>query len=444
MRKKNNVYDELPDYGEENEYYGDEYTYEEDDCGWEEEETPRRSSRGRHVKPKAKPSKGKRIGRGILIGILALVLVIAIAVLLLFNHFYGKMNIDDGKRDNVPVTPAPVVSETVVSATPEPVMATVTPEPTATPEPLTEEQLLMLELQEEATDLAYDKNVYNILLVGTDDRIGATEGRTDAMFILSINKETKKIWISSMQRDMWVDLPDGGTGKINSANVRGGVDMLVETVENVFAVNIDNYVVVNFADFIELADLAGGITVTMTGAEVYEMNLAIVEVNCNFFDPNNSNDGIIWDLVDGTYKLNGKQTLGYCRMRALDGTMARSARQRDAMVQMWNNVKQMPVMDIYNMVETGMGIITTDMTRGQCASLMLMLPSLINYDIHTLQLPVENSYFRSSVNGQGCYFLDYNVNRAYLRGTVYGQEIAENELKSVLTKMTAELPDFLN
>ena len=91
-----------------------------------------------------------------------------------------------------------------------------------------------------------------------------------------------------------------------------------------------------------------------------------------------------------------------------------------------------------------MAIITTDMTRGQCASLMLMLPSLINYDIHTLQLPVENSYFRSSVNGQGCYFLDYNVNRAYLRGTVYGQEIAENELKSVLTKMTAELPDFLS
>ena len=443
MRKKNNVYDELPDYGEENEYYGDEYTYEEDDCGWEEEETPRRSSRGRHVKPKAKPSKGKRIGRGILIGVLALVLVIAVAVLLLFNHFYGKMNIDDGKRDNVPVTPAPVVSETVVSATPEPVMATVTPEATATPEPLTEEQLLMLELQEEATDLAYDENVYNILLVGSDTRDLEKAGRTDAMFVLSINKETKKLWISSLQRDMWVDLPDGSTGKINSANMIGGIDMLVETVENVFAINIDNYVTVNFDDFIALADMAGGITVTMTADEIYYMNLHIMEVN-SIMGITPDNKGIIWDLVDGTYHLDGRQTLGYCKMRELDGTTARSARQRDALMQMWGNVRKMSMMELYDIVDSAMSIVTTNMTRGQCASLLLQLPGMISYDIHAQQLPVENSYFRSSVNGQGCYFLDYNVNRAYLRGTVYGQEIAENELKSVLTKMTAELPDFLS
>ena len=112
------------------------------------------------------------------------------------------------------------------------------------------------------------------------------------------------------------------------------------------------------------------------------------------------------------------------------------------MVQMWCNVKEKSIVELYEMVETAMGIITTDMTKGQCASLMLMLPSMINYDIHTLQIPVENSYFRSSVNGQGCYFLDYNVNRAYLRGTVYGQEVTEQELKSTLTKMTAELPNF--
>ena len=443
MRKKKNIYDELPDYEEEDEYYEEDYDTYTEEYVWEEEEAPRRRSGGRHVKPKAKPSKKKRFGRGLLIGLLALVLVIAIAGVVIFNHVYGMMNIDKGGDKKAPVaTAAPTVTE----VTPEPVGTEVnaepTAEPTATPEPLTEEELLMLELQEEASELVYDKNVYNILLVGTDDRVGATEGRTDAMFIVSINKETKKLWVSSLQRDMWVDLPDGSTGKINSANVFGGIDALVETVENVFAVNIDNYVTANFADFIALADMAGGITVTMTGEEVYCMNEAIIEVNCTFFDPENSNDGIIWDLVDGTYHLNGKQTLGYCRMRKLDGTTARSARQRDAMVQMWCNVKEKSIVELYEMVETAMGIITTDMTKGQCASLMLMLPSMINYDIHTLQIPVENSYFRSSVNGQGCYFLDYNVNRAYLRGTVYGQEVTEQELKSTLTKMTAELPNF--
>jgi hypothetical protein len=151
---------------------------------------------------------------------------------------------------------------------------------------------------------------------------------------------------------------------------------------------------------------------------------------------------IIWDLVDGTYDLTGQQTLGYCRIRALDGTAARSARQRDALMQMWNNAKQMSILDLYKMVETAMGFITTDMTKGQCASLMLLLPNMMSYDMHAQQIPVENSFFRSSVNGQGCYFIDYNVNRAYLRGTVYGQEVTEQELKSTLTKMTAELPNF--
>jgi len=97
---------------------------------------------------------------------------------------------------------------------------------------------------------------------------------------------------------------------------------LVETVENVFAIKIDNYVTVNFDDFIALADMAGGITVTMTADEIYYMNLHIMEVN-SIMGITPDNKGIIWDLVDGTYHLDGRQTLGYCKMRELDGTTAR-------------------------------------------------------------------------------------------------------------------------
>lgn len=443
MRKKKNAFDELPDYEADNEYYDDAYEayedeyedeYEAYDDGygydWEEEVKPRKASRGRHVKPKAKPSRKKRVGRGILIGVLAVVLVIVLAVVFLFNHMYGMMNTKDKEPEQTQTVTTPVPATPEATTTPTP---TETPEPTATPVPLTEEELLMMELETEAAELIYDENVYNILLVGTDDREEEKSGRSDAMFILSINKETKKIWITSLQRDIWIDIPGYGSAKLNAANVYGGLDLLTETIEQGFGVKIDNYVTVNFEDFISIADMLGGITVTMTADEIYHMNLAIVEVNCHFFDPENSNDGIIWDLVDGTYHLNGKQTLGYCRIRALDGTTARSARQRDALMQMWGNVKEMSLVDMYKIMEKAMSFISTDMSRGQCASLLLMLPSLIEYDVESHQIPVEGAFFRTNINGQACYRLDYNVNRAYLQSTVYGRELPENDLVSYIT-----------
>lgn len=444
MRKKKNTYDELPEYEEEYEYeYSDEYGYEGEDAGyadedlydWEEEdaeEPSRRTSRGRHVKPKAKPSRGKRIGRGILIGVLALVLILALIVVFAFNHFYGKMNIDDGREDPAPTaTPAPVVAE--VTPTPEP-----TPEPTATPEPLTEEELLMQELEMEAAELIYNEDVYNILLVGSDSRDLEASARTDTMILVSINKGTKELWITSLQRDTWIDIPNWGNAKLNAANVYGGIDLLIQTIEEGFGIGIDNYAMVNFDDFIALADMAGGITVEMTADEIYYMNLHIIEMN--HVMGKSSNDGIIWDLVDGTYHLDGRQTMGYCKMRELDGTTGRSARQRDAIMQMWGNIKKMSLVEMYKLVETAMGLVTTDMTKGQCASLMLLAPSVIDYDVYSHQIPAKGGYFSTMINGQSAYWVDYIVNRSYIRASIYGESVTENELFSQVTGQYVQLP----
>jgi len=436
MRKKKNVYEDLPEYEEETEYYEDEYEEYEDE--WEEEK-PRRTSKGRHVKPKAKPSRKKRIGRGVLIGILALVLVVVIAVVVIFNHFYGMMNIDKGQKDPAPgATPTPAMTET----TPEPASPTPTAEPTATPEPLTEEELLMQELEMEAAELVYDENVYNILLVGSDSRNLEESARTDTMILVSINKATKELWITSLQRDIWIEIPNWGNAKLNAANVYGGVDLMIETIEQGFGIDIDNYAMLNFDGFVTLAEMAGGITATMTADEIYYMNRHIIEINHVYQAAGmdiSSNDGIIWDLVDGTYHLNGKQTMGYCKMRDLDGTTARSARQRDAIMQMWNNVKQKSLIEIYKMVETAMGIVTTDMTQGQCASLMLLAPKLLDYEVNSHQIPVKGAYNSTKINGQSCYWLDYDVNRAYIKATIYGQDVDAKSLTSGVTGMPVQV-----
>lgn len=56
-----------------------------------------------------------------------------------------------------------------------------------------------------------DSNVYNILLIGADGRTEELE-RSDAMILLSINKTTKTMWLTSLMRDTQVEIADWGIG----------------------------------------------------------------------------------------------------------------------------------------------------------------------------------------------------------------------------------------
>lgn len=111
-----------------------------------------------------------------------------------------------------PPRPEPTAAPAaVIEATPE---VTATPEPT--PRPLTEEEKAELEemelrssLAESAEDVMSDSNVYNILLIGSDGRTEELE-RSDAMILLSINKTTKTMWLTSLMRDTQVEIAELG------------------------------------------------------------------------------------------------------------------------------------------------------------------------------------------------------------------------------------------
>ena len=222
----------------------------------------------------------------VLITVLCTLLVIAAAGYAVFHHFYGMMNTTSSPK----ATAAP----TQAVSTPDPNM-TPTPEPTATPEPtpapLTEEELakleeqhLIQELQESAEELITSDDVYNILLLGADGRTETLE-RSDAMILLSVNHRTKTIWLTSLMRDTQVYWPGGGQGHLNWATSMGGVDMLIDTIEygQNFSVDVNNWALVDFLDFAEVANLLGPVTVTVTPDEAKDINGRIREA-CQIYD----------------------------------------------------------------------------------------------------------------------------------------------------------------
>ena len=103
----------------------------------------------------------------------------------------------------------------------------------------------------------------NVLFLGADARTPQTQGYTDSINILSIDKNTKEVSILSIPRDTKVQIAGKGVDKINSAYAYGDINTTKETVENFLKVRIDYYVLVDFTDFKELVDSLGGITMNV-------------------------------------------------------------------------------------------------------------------------------------------------------------------------------------
>lgn len=121
------------------------------------------------------------------------------------------------------------------------------------------------------TRAAAAEGAMNILLMGSDARAtdtgadsattGADWSRSDTMMLMHIPKDRDNIYVMSIMRDTWTDIPGYGEHKINAAMSFGGVPLVVQTVENIFDTPIDHVIIVDFEGFKGLTNALGGVTV---------------------------------------------------------------------------------------------------------------------------------------------------------------------------------------
>ncbi|GAA3341182.1 LCP family protein [Curtobacterium pusillum] len=108
----------------------------------------------------------------------------------------------------------------------------------------------------------------NILLVGSDSRANsdpdgdrAAGGRSDTLMLAHVPADRKAVYLMSIMRDSWVDVPGHGAAKINAAYSWGGVPLTVQTVEQLLDVRVDHVAEIDFAGFDGMTDALGGVTV---------------------------------------------------------------------------------------------------------------------------------------------------------------------------------------
>ena len=139
---------------------------------------------------------------------------------------------------------------------------------------------------------------FNVLLVGSDSREGLTEEeqldlganevggeRADTLILAHVDPADNTIVMVQFPRDLWIELPDRGEGKINSA-LQYGPDYLVRTIKAFSGLDINQYVQVNISGFRHLVDKIGGVELCIpepipfdpqTGIEITADEVGMVE-----------------------------------------------------------------------------------------------------------------------------------------------------------------------
>ena len=256
------------------------------------------------------------------------------------------------------------------------------------------------------------KNVLNVLLIGADSRNGTNTGNTDVMMLLSLNKKTKKITIASFLRDSYLyvngDNHDYCT-KLNAAFSMGGPDCLIETIENNYKIEIDNYVMVNFKTFEKIIDEMGGVEVPKV--EQFES------------DYNVKKHGIPLPVGENV-TMNGAEALCFVRNRSCygEGDLRRSENQRIVINSIMDKVKSASVSDLNKYIDILMPQVMTGFTKGEIVKLgtKAIMGGWAGYTRESLQVPSDDDCQSGSAD-MWIWVVDYHKAAHDLQMALYGQ-----------------------
>lgn len=264
-----------------------------------------------------------------------------------------------------------------------------------------------------------EDGVVNILLIGNDSRENGEDGRSDAMILLSVSNQTKTIYMTSLLRDMYVEIPGHDGNRLNAAYSFGGAELLMETVEKNFDIPVNRYVLVNFEAFANLVDAVDGIELELSSEEIEYVNGYLVEYNMLTNRPQGTDN--MDTSVSGLVHLNGPQALAYCRNRYLGTDFGRTERQRKVLTAI---IKKLPAALVTNSGELIDGLLpnlTTNLTKTECYRLSLMASKLLTYDIISDSIPQPGTYKDATIRKMSVLEVDFDANIKYLKEKIYGE-----------------------
>ena len=265
-----------------------------------------------------------------------------------------------------------------------------------------------------------DGNVYNVVLVGLDTTKDNWVGNSDSMILISVNYRLHKISMISLMRDTRAMIPGVGYRKLNAAYPNGGGPLLTQTIEENFKIDVDRYVTVDFGNMIDIVDEIGTIEITFTEKEAENANKSIKQ-QCRILGLKSKKYLI---PGEGTYQCDGMQAVAYARIRKVGNSdYQRTARQREVLMKLLDNVKAMDLEDIDRLATRILPMLTHNIPESEFWGLLAKVPTLLNYNIVQDRIPYDGMF--QSINGNLVPDSERTIRK--LKETIYGEDGLDEE-----------------
>ena len=226
-------------------------------------------------------------------------------------------------------------------------------------------------------------DIENYLLLGVDAR-GEEQSRTDTMMILSWNHETDEMKLVSLMRDIYAEIPGYRNYKLNTAYYLGGVELLKETINNMFDVPIHHYALIDFKNFERMIDI-----LAPNGVEIDVEKDMSKEIGV--------------ELKQGVHRLNGQELLGYARFRQdAEGDFGRVARQQKVMSALKEQVLSVStIKNIPKFVGATQGYVATDITNAEKLAAVTEIMMSGGVELQSLTIPQQGEFTYKSYSHAG-------------------------------------------
>ncbi len=281
------------------------------------------------------------------------------------------------------------------------------------------------------------KGYTTIALYGVDSRDSNlnTGTNSDAIILLSINKDTKEVKMVSVYRDTLLQIQSDSqtTHKVNYAYQLGGALMSINTLNANLDLAISDYITVDFNAMADIINTLGGVEVTVTEDEVNNLNKNLAE---QIGISGKYSEGV---HEAGTKVLNGQQAVAYSRIRSTGkGDITRTMRQRTVLLGLVNKMINADSKMISNLIDVSFSCISTSLTKDEVTSLA---KDIADYKI-TGNIGFPFAYTPMSLDGKGSVIVaaDLNANVTALHEYLYGTSgyTPSTTASSISTEVSSE------
>ena len=269
--------------------------------------------------------------------------------------------------------------------------------------------------------LINDSQILNVMLIGSDSMSTGDHGRSDSLMILSLDVKNHKIKVTSLMRDIWINIPGHGYDRLNAAYAFGGAKLTIETIEKTFGLRVDRYAIVDFEGFSNIIDTLGGIDLELTSDECIYIN--------TYSGDKNTLKG------KGMKHLTGLQALHYSRDRNSKGSdYDRTSRQRNVIRAIVDKLRSANLKQITELIPAIAPLITTNFKTSEISRLATNSLNYLKYDLEEFRLPTNENVKNETIS-QKMVLVIPDIAKArydFLKFIYESEDIASNASNSAM------------